>query len=54
MSALNLCADALCPSQQFYSHVRTISGLPGMKQRIKYLAQGHNAATPVSLDLATF
>ena len=45
-----------CPSQQFFSHVETISCLSGLnqfKQQIKRLAQGHNTVTPVSLELAT-
>ena len=29
---INVCFDALRPSQQFFSHVRTISCLPGLNQ----------------------
>ena len=29
---LFVCVDALHPSQQFFSHVRTISCLPGLNQ----------------------
>ena len=27
-----VCVDTLNPSQQFFIHVRTISGIPGMKE----------------------
>ena len=45
--------DALQPSQQFFSHVRTLNCcLPGLnkywKQRIKCPAQEHNTVPPVS------
>ena len=29
---LLVCVDALCPSQQFFSHVSMISCLPGLNQ----------------------
>ena len=31
----NLCVDALCPSQEFFSHVMTISYLPGFNQYLE-------------------
>ena len=40
--------DSLRPSQHFFSHVRM-----GTKQRIKCLAQGHNAVPPVKLKPTT-
>ena len=47
------CVDALCPSQQFFSHVGT--GLPGLnrylEQRIKCFAQRHNTVTPPTVKL---
>ena len=39
--------DALCPSQQFFSHVWTFSGLN--HQRIKCLAHGLNTMPPFTL-----
>ena len=33
---LHVCVDPLCPSQQFFSYVRTISCIPGLNQ---YLAE---------------
>ena len=32
----HVCVDPLCPSQQFFSYVRTISCIPGLNQ---YLAE---------------
>ena len=37
------CVDALRPSQQFFSHVGTISCLPLCSLRMKSLARGHKA-----------
>ena len=53
-----VCDYALRPSQQFISHVGTISYLPGFtygssKQMIKCLAEGHKTVYPVSLKPAT-
>ena len=31
----NICLDALCPSQEFFSHVTTISCLPGFNQYLE-------------------
>ena len=56
----NICFDDLRPSQQIFSHIGTISCLPGIewdnflsswgsmstKQPTKCLAQGHNTVTP--------
>ena len=46
IQVLFVCVHASCPSQLFFSHVKTFSSLPGLdhstKQRIKCLAQGHN------------
>ena len=41
------------PVNNFFSHVGTISCLPGLNQRIKCLAQGRNTVTLVSLKLAS-
>ena len=52
-----VCVDALHSSKQFFSHVGTISCLPGLsqytKQRIKCPAQGHNTVPSESLKLVT-
>ena len=49
-----VCFDSLCPSQQFFSHVGMgILGLTSIKQRIKCLAQGHKAVSPVRLEPET-
>ena len=57
MHVLFVCVGALMPTQQFFSHVGMIFCLPGLnqyyKQQIKYLAQGQNTMTPVSIKLAT-
>ena len=52
--------DALSPSQQFFSHVATISCLPGLSSTklqilVKCFSKGHNTVTPhvVSLKLAS-
>ena len=47
MKGVFVCVDALCPSQQFSTHVRT--GLPGLNQYYaanKGLAQGHSTVSP--------
>ena len=44
-----VCFDALHPRKQFFSHVKTISYLPGLNQYLeanKVPAQGHNKGTP--------
>ena len=56
---LFVCIDVLHPSQQFFRNVGVISCLSRwnqfstLLQRIKYLAQGHNAMPPVSLEPVT-
>ena len=49
---LLVCVEALHHSQQFFSHVRTVSGLTSTKQRLKNLAQGHNKKPLVWLEPA--
>ena len=52
-SEMFVCFESLCPSQQVFSHVRTV--LPGLnqyyttKQRIKCPSQGYYTVPPVSL-----
>ena len=44
-----VCFDALHPRKQFFSHVKTISYLPGLNQYLeanKVPAQGHKKGTP--------
>ena len=52
-----VCVGALCPSQQYFSHVGTFSCPLGLnsanQQRIKCLAQGNNTLISRSLELAT-
>ena len=45
-----VCVDVLHPSHQFLSHVKTF---PSTKQRIEFLAEGHNTVPPVSLQPVT-
>ena len=46
--------DALLPSQWFFSHAGTYPALNQYyKQRIKFLADGHNRLPPVRLEPAT-
>ena len=47
------CVDTLHPSQQFFNHVGSFSCLTSSKQRLKCLAQGHNAVPPVSQEPVT-
>ena len=46
--------DALCPSQQFFSHVGTISWVePVLSSEDKCLTQGHNIMLPVRFEPGT-
>ena len=47
ISAFFVCVDALCPSQQLFSHVWT-----NTKKRINFISNGHNTVAPVSLKPA--
>ena len=49
LSLLVVCVDSLRPMQHFLSYTRTISCLHVLKtfkQRMKCLAEGHNAVPP--------
>ena len=48
MLCIFVCFDFLCPSQHFFSLVGT--GLPGLNQRRKCLAQGHNVVPPLRVQ----
>ena len=51
-----LCIEAECPSQQFFSHVRTEPTLPGFNQYCREsmcLAQGHNTVPLVGIEPRT-
>ena len=43
---LNVCVDALCPSQQFYSHVRRFSGRLREDRKTQYKAEDSLAPRP--------
>ena len=53
---LFVCSGALCPSQKKFSYVvkfLSFLGKTSTKQRIKFLPQGHNTVSLVSLEPAT-
>ena len=48
-----VCFEVQCPSQQFFSDVRTEPPLPGFNQysgTLMCLAQGHNMVPPVGIE----